>query len=175
MQKIIVKTLLIISAMLLVACSGVTVTREETPVQKRQRESQSLLTGQAGRGINLNQALGGSQSGAALPVNALLWRASIDTLSVVPLNSIDTYSGTIISDWYKNPENPNQRIKIALFVLDQELRSDAIKAEVYVQHRTSASNDWTDAGRDTELAIRLEELVLTRAREIRAGGLIESN
>ena len=126
-------------------------------------------------GISLSQLFGLNNQSQGLPVNALLWRASLDTLAVIPLSSVDTFGGTIISEWYANPSVSNQRIKVTVFVLDQELRSDGVKVEVYVQEPSSDSAGWVDAGRDIELATRLEELILTRAREIRSSGISETN
>ena len=126
-------------------------------------------------GIKLNNLFGPRQGAAGMPVNALLWRASLDTLSVIPLASVDTFGGTIISEWYANPGDPSRRIKVSVFVLDQELRSDGVRAEVYVQERAAGASEWSDSGRDKELAVRLEELILTRAREIRSSGVRETN
>ena len=126
-------------------------------------------------GISLNQLFGLNQQSTGLPVNALLWRASLDTLSVIPLDSVDTFGGTIISEWYANPDVSDRRIKVTVFVLDQELRSDGVKVEVYVQEPSSTSAGWIDAGRDPVLANSLEELILTRAREIRSSGVSETN
>ncbi|XDZ65629.1 DUF3576 domain-containing protein [Alphaproteobacteria bacterium LSUCC0684] len=93
----------------------------------------------------------------------------------MPLSSVDTFGGTIITEWYMQPDDTTTRIKVAIFILDQELRSDAIRVEVYVQHRSDGATDWQDDGRDRELAIKLEDLILTRAREIRSAGVLETN
>ncbi len=79
---------------------------------------------------------------------------------------IDAFGGSIITDWYALPSRPDERIKLSVFVLDRELRSDAVRVIVYVQKRQDGL--FVDAGIDTELSDRLEELILTRARELRA-------
>ena len=135
----------------------------------------SFFTGRAEQGITIDDLTGGSSKGSALPINALLWRASIDTLSVMPLSSVDTFGGTIITEWYRHPDDETKQIKIAVFILDQELRSDAIRVEVYAQKRPDGMFEWQDAGRDENLATRLEDLILTRAREIRSAGISETN
>ena len=126
-------------------------------------------------GLRVGSLFGSRAAPSGLPVNALLWRASLDTLSVIPLVSVDTFGGSIISDWHTNPDDPSRRIKVSVFVLDQELRSDGIRAEVHVQQRAGGSSEWTDAGRDKDLAVKLEELILTRAREIRSSSISETN
>mgnify|MGYP002001263496 CR=1 FL=1 len=106
-----------------------------------------------------------------MPVNALLWRASLDISSILPINDIDVFSGTLLTDWYSLSSKPSEQIKLAIFVLDKELRSDAIRVVVYVQARQG--DVWQDAGIDLELATRLEELILTRARELRASSVTQ--
>ena len=80
---------------------------------------------------------------------------------------------TLLAQWYSLPSRPDERIKLAIFVLDRELRSDAIRVIVYVQRNDGVS--WVDAGQDIEMGTRLEELILTRAREIRASSTLESD
>lgn len=133
----------------------------------------SIITGSAEQGFNLKDTMFKKENGAGLPINALLWRSSIDIASSLPMEDVDAISGTIITDWYKLNENSNERIKIAIFVLDRELRSDAIRAVVYVQKRTG--DEWRDEGTDSKMGSRLEELILTRAREIRAATVSETN
>ena len=114
----------------------------------------------------------GSNTGG-LPINALLWRASLDIVSTIPIDDVDTYGGTIITEWYSLADSPNERIKMTFFVLDLELRSDAIRVQVYVQRQENGV--WVDSGTDSALGRKLEELVLTRAREIRAAGVNETD
>ncbi len=134
----------------------------------------SFLTGRAEQGISLSDFgnIMGSNTGG-LPINALLWRASLDILSSIPIDDVDTYGGTIISEWYSLANSPNERIKLTFFVLDLELRSDAIRVQVHVQRQENGF--WVDSGTDSALGRKLEDLVLTRAREIRAAGIAETN
>ena len=152
-------------------------TSSETAVdqEKKANDPGSFFTGRAESGVKLDDIFKPESGGNAMPVNALLWRASLETVSVMPLASVDTFGGTIITEWYMQPGDTTKRIKVAIFILDQELRSDAIKVEVYVQQRPAGTADWQDDGRDSALAIRLEELILTRAREIRSAGVLETN
>ena len=128
----------------------------------------SIITGETG-GIKISD-LGGSKnsSDSAMPVNALLWRASLEIISLIPISEIDTFAGTIVSDWHSLAENQNERLKITIFVLDRELRSDAVKSVVYVQKRTQKDAPWGNTLRDEAFARKIEGLILNRAREIRA-------
>ena len=155
------------------ACSGLEI--GESPASKGEEGGTgSFLTGKDETGIVISDFGSPSKDGAAaLPVNALLWRASLDIASFVPLADVDTFGGSILTEWYSLPDKPNERIKLAIFVLDRELRSDAIRVIVYIQNKNDSG--WVDAGQDQSLATRLEELILTRAREIRASTQLESD
>ena len=59
-------------------------------------------------------------------------------------------------------------MKITIFVFDRELRSDAIKAVVYIQRRPQQDSPWGNTLRDETFARKIEGLILNRAREIRA-------
>ena len=128
----------------------------------------SIITGETG-GINLLE-LGEPKgnSGSAMPVNAILWRASLEIVSLIPILEVDTFSGTIVSDWHSLSEKQNERLKITIFVLDRELRSDAVKAVVYIQRRPQQDAPWGNTLRDETFARKIEGLILNRAREIRA-------
>jgi hypothetical protein len=149
----------------LAACSG---GQTNAPVAERDPDDiGSVLTGRDTAGVTLDDLTGGNNAGTAgLPINALIWRASVDIVSVLPIEDIDAFGCSIITDWYALPSRPDERIKLSVFVLDRELRSDAVRVIVYVQKRQDGL--FVDAGIDTELSDRLEELILTRARELRA-------
>lgn len=119
--------------------------------------------------------LGKEKTGpGSMPVNALLWRAALDIASFVPLDDVDTFGGSIITEWYVPEDEPNRRLKLAVFVVGLELRSDAIQVRAYVQTRDG--DDWTNAGTNSALSRKLEDLILTRARELRAvAGSVTSN
>ena len=131
----------------------------------------SIFTGKPG-GIKLLDLGEKKRFDNSMPVNALLWRAALDIASIVPLDDVDTFGGSIVTEWYQPGSEPNQRLKLAIFVTDLELRADAVKVHAYTQQK--ANNVWIDSGRDEALARKLEDLILTRAREIRAASVSET-
>ena len=133
-----------------------------------------MITGRSEQGITLKEfgKITKKGSGVGLPINALLWRASLDVVSTIPLNDVDTFGGTIVTEWYQLKKTSDERIKLAAFILDRELRADGIRVIVYVQKRIG--NNWHDSGIDSEMGKKMEELILTRAREIRASGNLET-
>ena len=140
--------------------------REEAEVVEEPEEPVSIITGKTG-GISLSD-FGSNETSSdnSLPVNALLWRAALDIASFVPLDDVDTFGGSIVTEWHQPKATPNQRLKLTMFVVGRELRSDAITVRAYVQNRLGT--EWVDAGRDEKLGRKLEDLVLNRARELRA-------
>ena len=148
------------ATLLLSSCSSLEITPVEQP-----EEPVSIFTGKPG-GIKLSDLGKADQSGDSLPVNALLWRAALDVASFVPLDDVDTFGGSIVTEWHQPKATPDQRLKLTMFVIGRELRSDAITVRAYIQNRLGT--EWVDAGRDEELGRKLEDLVLSRARELRA-------
>src|SRR5438445_3668103 len=96
----------------------------------------SALFGGGGNGQNNGGAPG-------VGVNSLLWRASLDTISFMPLISADPFGGVIITDWYSPPQTPNERFKVNIYILGRALRADGIRASVFRQ--TNETGSWADA------------------------------
>ena len=151
------------TVLLLSSCSNLTPPSDEKP-----EEPVSVFTGKPG-GLKLVDFGNKDQTKNSMPVNAILWRASLDIASFVPLDDVDTFGGSIITEWYQPKDRSTQRLKLAFFVTGLELRSDAITVRAYIQ--TWNGSEWTDAGRDELLARKLEGLILARARELRSAGI----
>ena len=99
-------------------------------------------------------------------VNSYLWRASLDSLSFMPLVQTDSNGGVIVTDWYTNPGNPGERMKLTVTILDRDLRADALRV---VGSRQVAQNGlWVDAPLQAATVQKLEDVILTRARDLRA-------
>lgn len=109
----------------------------------------------------------GGDSGSGLGVNAYLWRATLDTLSFMPLASADPFGGVIITDWYTPAASPGERFKATAYVLGRQLRSDGIRVSLFRQTR-GANGQWLDAPVSTSTGAELEDRVLARARELRS-------
>jgi hypothetical protein len=106
----------------------------------------------------------GGESG--VPVNSYLWRASLDTVSFMPLATADPFGGVILTDWYTPAETPNERFKLNVLVLTRQLRADGIQVSVFRQVRDEAGA-WTDSAVDEETGTAVENAILTRARQLR--------
>lgn len=100
----------------------------------------------------------------SMGVNSYLWRASLETLEFMPLLEVDPFGGVIITDWYASPEAPEERFKANVYILDTNLRADALKTSIFKQVRAGGS--WTDAAVDADTARQIENAILTRARQL---------
>ncbi len=109
------------------------------------------------------------QSG--LGINSYLWRASLDTVSFMPLASADPFGGVILTDWYTPETTPDERLKLNVFILDRQLRSDAIQVKVFRQMRKGRGGEWRDAAVAPETSRHLEDTILTRARQMRVADM----
>lgn len=103
----------------------------------------------------------------AIGVNSYLWRAALDTVSFMPLASADPFGGVILTDWYTPQATPNERLKLNVFILDRQLRSDGIQVKVFRQVRGAKGGAWKDTEVSPATARQLEDTILTRARQLR--------
>jgi|TARA_R110000868_G_scaffold45045_1_gene149805 hypothetical protein len=103
-------------------------------------------------------------------VNGFLWRASLDTISFMPLSEVDPFGGVIITDWYANPQMTSERFKLTVYILDTRLRADALAVNVFRQVREE-SGGWIDAETNPQTSYEIENAILTRARQLRIARL----
>jgi hypothetical protein len=106
----------------------------------------------------------------AIGVNGYLWRATLDTLAFMPLASADPYGGVVITDWYVNPEKPDERFKCTVYILDARLRADGLNVAVFKQVRDTAGG-WIDSASAGQTETDIENAILTRARQLRLSNI----
>lgn len=107
-----------------------------------------------------------SAKGGVIGVNSYLWRASLDTISFMPIKSADAFGGVILTDWHSPAESPNERFKLNVYILDRALRADGIRVAAFRQVLDRNSR-WRDAALAKKTARKLEDAILTRARQLR--------
>ena len=120
-------------------------------------------------GLGRGSAKAGQQA-PEIGVNGYLWRATLDTLSFMPLASADPYGGVVITDWYVSPEKPDERFKCTVYILDSRLRADGLNVAVFKQTRDAAGN-WVDAPAAAQTETDIENAILTRARQLRLSNI----
>lgn len=99
-------------------------------------------------------------------VNAYLWRASLDALSFMPMETTDPFGGTIKTGWYVPPQTPGERLRVAVYILDSRLRADALRVSVFKESK-KPTGEWADATVDPNTVTQLENLILNKARALK--------
>jgi hypothetical protein len=106
-----------------------------------------------------------AKGSSGMALNSYLWRASLDTISFMPLASADPFGGVLITEWYAPPEKPDTRFKLNVFILTRELRSDGVQVKLFEQQK--AGGEWQNIAASGGTARKLEDTILTRARQMR--------
>jgi hypothetical protein len=124
----------------------------------------SLLATGCARNRNIPTELAPARM-TTIGVNGYLWKAALDTVSFAPLLQADANTGVIITDWYSNPRVPTERVKLTVTILDQELRADALR--VAASREVQQNGTWVAAPVSAATVQKLEDIILTRARDVR--------
>jgi hypothetical protein len=160
------KWLSIIIALLTAGCNNNVSKNNDPPLEKADKRKlgfgsiagEDFLTFGGGR---KNTGLSNN-----LSVNQYLWQASLQTLEFLPLASIDSSGGVIVTDWYSTSAAPNEKVKVCVYIMSNMLRADAIKVIVYKQIR-AANGNWVQAASCVQTATDLENIILTKARQLK--------
>lgn len=173
-QLSILSAMAAICGLILAGCGTGAKVEQKYPVKERgrwyQNEGDKQVKGKLfGSGAGILKGKKKSGGGGGIGVNGYLWRASLDTVSFMPLKSADPFGGVIITDWYIADATPNERLKITVYILDRRLRADAVRVSVFKQKKRGSS--WRDAAVSKQTARKLENQILTRARELRISHL----
>jgi hypothetical protein len=81
------------------------------------------------------------------------------------LEKIDPFGGIIVSDWFINNSTKNLRNKITISFSSSELKATSIKVSVI--REIYENQNWVSDGYSDGLARKIEDLILSRARELR--------
>ena len=122
-----------------------------------------------GSGNRVKQADLAASQVTTIGVNSYLWRAALETLSFAPMAQVDSNGGVMVTDWYTNPNSPSERVKVTATILDRDLRADALR--VAASRQVLQNGQWIDAPVAAATVQRLEEIILTRARDLRRAAI----
>lgn len=151
------------------ACSGIETEKKYPTGAKRDGLEDDIYAKREGifgeDGLRILGEKSGETDVDSITVNSYLWRASLDTVSFMPLTNVDPFGGVILTDWYSDADTPNERYKLNVFIAGGQLRSDAIKVSAFQQKKSRGS--WRDMAVDPSIATRIEDAILTRARQLR--------
>src|SRR4051794_2819891 len=156
------------ASLVLGACSKVRgVGEDEYQDYRTKGPERGSLVGDASITLGVSNKAGANNAeGAALGVNAYLWRGALDTLGFMPLSSADPFGGVIITDWYQPPAADGERFKATAYILGRQLRADGIRVSIFRQ--VLRNGVWVDAPVSPVTTSEIENKVLARARELRS-------
>ena len=98
----------------------------------------------------------------SLNINPFIWQASLDILSsTMPLASVDSNSGIIITEWYNLKSKNNERVKISVLVNSIELRADGVKVSIFKQIKNA--NTWRSSKVNPNIIKNLERKIIRQA------------
>ena len=103
--------------------------------------------------------------GMGLPINPFLWRASIETISFMPLSSTDPFAGTIITDWYTAEKNLGERCKLNVFINGKDLKTNNLKVLSFCQ--ILKNNQWVNMPSNARENTELENVILNEAKKLK--------
>ncbi len=101
---------------------------------------------------------GGKKGDQTVSVNRYLWAASLDVLSFLPVQSVDPFTGVIITG-YGTPPGGGRSYRATVHIKDPAL--DARSLKVSLQSKSGPVSAST--------ARAVEDAILARARQIRIG------
>lgn len=169
------QAIVVCAALAIAACSGLRVEEDiprEVPGGQSTYTSNKMPTGNdigsifGEGGFSLGGNRGASNGGAGLGVNALLWQATLETISFMPLVQADPFGGVILTDWYSAEGAPSERLKLSVFILGTDLRADSVRVSMFRQRR-AGGDTWEDVAVQPASAVGVENAILTRARLLR--------
>ena len=134
---------------------------DSTPYQTR-----DSIFGEGGLNFGSKKNNGEQDGGGGIGVNGFLWRATLDTISFLPVSSADPFGGVVITDWYAMPEAPQERFKMNVYILGRALRADGVRVAVFRQVQ-DGTGSWSDASVPNGANTKIEDAILTRARQLR--------
>ena len=133
-----------------------------TSDQRYQQKNTDLLFGDP----LIDTSSSKKDDGQPYPVNVYLWRASLDTLSFMPLKTVEPLGGVITTDWYSPADASDERLKVNVVISGTKLRADALKVSLFHQIQ-NAQKEWAPADVSEETREELEQVILTRARQLK--------
>lgn len=152
-------------AVALAACGGTVEAPEVNPTPHDSPTGPGLFSGQSGNLLDAFRSEDSGSGGSGIAVNPYLWRAAVEAIAFMPVVQADSNGGVLLTDWYTSAEQPNERVKVNVYVLSRSLRADGLRVAVFKQQKTAEG--WQDVPASSQLVRELEDTILTNARVLR--------
>ena len=152
-----------IISILLVSCNAFKPKKVDTrdvPINAMERARKNV---QEGRGASINDLIRGNRNtNFEFSSSNPMWRASLEILDFLPLNTVDYSGGMIISDWYTG-DTSKESIKITIRFLANEVRSDSIKIIVHKKKCSGEQNCQVALLNNSKISQELRSSILRKA------------
>ena len=172
------KNSLILSILLLFLISCAQIQSLQDGPESYDSQGEKILTEKAeDRGINLPEGSSiieksgegfleslGLSSSTNYQVNSITYSVALDKVGFMPLISVDSMSGIIVTDWY-SLDDGKSRIKINIRIVDQEMSDESVTVSLFTQ--TLDGDRWIDQGINSEQSLKIKESILTSARALK--------
>ena len=130
----------------------------ETMVEN-EKAKPGLFSKDSSKGLSITDFINREENeGKSFYVNSFLWRATLDVFSFAPFQSTDAFGGIIVTEWFKKD---NEEIKLTALISSRELRSEGISIKAFIKNKKNEILE------DINLARKIEDLILTKARVLR--------
>ena len=154
--------LLIFSLALLNSCQALKykkVSAKDYPPDPKLRIKKNI---EEGRGFRLMDTIERGGGKFEFASSNPLWRATLDTISFMPLMSANYSGGIIITDWYSDGSNINESVKISIRFLTNEVRTDALDIKVFYKKCNQVANCQIEQ-KTGSLVAELKKEILSKA------------
>ncbi len=132
------------------------------PVKAQERAKQNI---KEGRGASVDSLFRRGNTNFEFSSSNPMWRASLEILDFLPLNTVDYSGGVIVSDWYTG-DNSRESIKISIRFLSNEIRSDSLKIIVHKKNCSENLNCKTALLNNSKISQELRSTILRKAVEL---------
>ena len=158
-------TLFISLFFLFSACSQLEIVpRKSDPVLEGRIADDKPLTNVGEDKKSLAELILGERSTSVELSGSITFQTALDKVDFMPLASVDTASGIIITDWY-NIEDNNLRVKLNVRVHDQNMTPESISVQMFKQNFDGQK--WIDQGNDEIQASKIKASILEDARVLK--------
>jgi hypothetical protein len=134
----------------------------DNPVKGTDRARKNI---EQGKGVSIGNAIG-KRGGTTYEFSTSnpMWRASLEILDFLPMNTVDYSGGMIISDWYTGEgSNDNSSIKISIRFMSNEVRSDSLKIIVHKKKCLQNNNCKVSLVENSTISQELRVAILKKA------------
>ena len=155
--------LLIFSLTLLNSCQALKykkVSAKDYPPDPKLRIKKNM---EEGRGFRLMDSIERGGGKFEFASSNPLWRATLDTISFMPLMSANYSGGIIITDWYSDNSDKNESVKISIRFLSNEIRSNSLDIKLFIKQCSASTNNCEITENTGSIVKELNKSILKKA------------